>query len=182
MKENLSSNHPIRVYFSDAVQTAFEDHLGICDRDVENYLVSMLVSFLDIESVYAVKNRFGQSVRSVAEMAVEGDIRLNADSFDREREVHRHIGDFLLFWSGVFPEFLKFVCPRTGKDALIDPIGQGRYSYQVASSFDHDPYTEESKILRKLSNEFEAYRYGLGLVRASFEGFRRQGWHDGFQA
>ncbi|HWD40835.1 MAG TPA: hypothetical protein VG944_18450 [Fimbriimonas sp.] len=183
MKESIyNSEHPIRLYFANAINDAFEGRLGIYEEEVEEYLTSMLVAFLHLDSVYGLHDKQGRSVTSVAEMVMEGDIRLNADSFDREREVHRHIGDFLLFWSGLFPEYLRYIKAPLGKDALLDPVGQGRMSYKVASSFEHDPYGNESKVLRRLSEKFETYQYGLGFVRAGFEGFRRQGWPDGFNA
>ena len=43
----------------------------------------------------------GRRVWQVAERLVEGDVLLNATSFEREREVHKHIGDFTLFWTGL---------------------------------------------------------------------------------
>jgi hypothetical protein len=182
MKELSGDESQIEIYFTQAVTDALEHGVGLVDRDVEKYLTSMLLNFLRVDTVYGIKDKFGKPVTAVSEMLLEGDVRYNADSFAREREVHRHIGDFLLFWSGVFPEFLKVVASPLGKDAFLNPIGQGRMSYHVASTFDHDPYAEEAKILKKLSHDFETYQYGLSLVRASFEGFRRQGWHDGFQA
>jgi len=182
MKQLSGDESQIQIYFGQAVTDALEHGVGVFEPDVEKYLTSMLLDFLRLDSVYSIKDKYGKPVTSVSDMLLEGDLRCNADSFDREREVHRHIGDFLLFWSGVFPEFLKVVASPLGKDALLNPIGQGRMSYHFASTFDHNPYTEEAKILKKLSHEFETYQYGLSLVRASFEGFRRQGWHDGFQA
>jgi hypothetical protein len=182
MKEKELFEHPIKIYFATAVHEALDHQLGIHECEVEDYLTGMLITFLHLDSVYRVRDRQGRPVTAVADMVLEGDIRFNADSFGREREVHRHIGDFLLFWSGLFPEYLPTLKSPVGRDALLDPIGQGRHSYHVASTFEHDPYQAESKVLRKLSDDFESYRYGLGLVRASFEGFRLQGWPDGFSA
>jgi hypothetical protein len=52
----------------------------------------------------------------------------------------------------------------------------------VASTFDHDPYGHEAAVLRKLSEGFEDYQYGLTLVRASFQGIAMQGWVRGYEA
>lgn len=182
MSSQFSGEEPIKMYFSEAIHDAMVRHVGPSDPGVEQYLTKMLVEFLRMDGVYGLKDKFGKPVNSVCEMLREGDIRFNADSFAREREVHRHIGDFLLFWSGLFPEYLRHLKSPVGKDALLDPVGQGRMSYHVASTFEFEPYGEEAKVLRKLSEEFEGYQYGLGLVRAGFEGFRRQGWKNGFEA
>ncbi len=182
MNHQTAGEEPIRAYFSEVIHNAMARHDDLCDLEVEQYLTKMLVEFLRMDGVYGLKDKFGKPVCSVSEMLKEGDIRFNADSFVREREVHRYIGDFLLFWSGLFPEYLPQLKSPIGQDALLDPVGQGRMSYHVASTFEFEPFGQEAKVLRKLSEEFEGYRYGLGIVRAGFEGFRRQGWGNGFEA
>ncbi len=183
MKRDISNNHPLRHYFVEALHDSLSQELGLTHaEDVESYIGDLMVSFMDIDNVYGVHDAFGRPVNSVADMLLEADVRQYADSFDREREVHRHIGDFLLFWSGLFPEFLKQMKAPGSRDVLLDPIKQGRFSYYVVSTFEHGSYAHEAPIFKKLSDDFETYRYGLSLVRASFEGFALQGWTDGFTA
>jgi hypothetical protein len=179
MNNQTRGDEPIRMYFAQAIHDAMESHANLSDSEVESYLTKMLVEFLRMDGVYGLKNKFGKPVCSVSDMIREGDIRFNADSFAREREVHRYIGDFLLFWSGLFPEYLPHLKSPAGKDALLDPIGQGRMSYHVASTFEYEPYGQEAKVLRKLSEEFDAYRFGLGIVRSGFEGLPSFGWGHG---
>lgn len=176
-------DHPIRAFFRDAVHQSLHDRIGLrdCD-DLESYITDMLVEFLHNERIYSIRNAEGQRVESIAEMIAEGDVRLRADSFAREREVHRHIGDFLLFWSGLFPEMLQQLRGFTSTAYEDEAVRQGSFSYGVVSSFDHAPYSLEAMTFAKLSREFPACQYGLKLMRASFDGFRRQGWTDGFDA
>ena len=182
MQRQRFDDHPIHQFFSQALHECLTDRLGLGDgENVESYLVNMLVTFIHQDAIFAIRNAEGQRVNSFADLIAEGDIRLKANSFDRERQVHRHIGDLLLFWSGLFPEFVSKI-KANGPDAFLNPVEQGRMSYYVASTFDQDPYTSEAKVLRRLSDCFEEYRYGLGLVRTSFEGFARQGWPNGFEA
>ena len=150
--------------------------------EVEQYLVSLLVRFLHQDHVFPIRDGEGRRVTSVAEMLEYGDVRLRAQSFKAERDVHQHVGDFLLFWSGVFPEFLpKLAAPGT-KDMLLNCVAQGQMSYGIAGSFDHDPFADEARVFRRLSDRFVVYQRSFSLVRASFEGFSRQGWVDGFSA
>jgi hypothetical protein len=182
MKREIEGNHPIRKFFSEELHKSFCERLGFTnDEDVLTYLENMLVTFLHDDRIYSVKDEFGQRVESVAEMMLEADIRYRADSFERERQVHKHIGDYVMFWSGLFPEHLNRL--RThNKDLLVDYTRQGKESYHVVSTFEFPPYEEEAEIFKKLSMAFEDYQYGLSLVRASFEGFSRQGWTKGFEA
>lgn len=180
----IGDSHPLRAFFADAVDESLNRRLGIGDGDdVLEYLVSMLVRFMHNDAIFDIRNAQGRRVASVAEMLAEGDVRLNADSFEREREVHKHVGDFLLFWSGVFPEFLTILKAPAGKDAIVDVVEQGRYSYHVASTFEYAPHEVEARTLSKLSAHFVEYQLGLRLVRSSFDGFAgRADWADGFRA
>ncbi|HVT11774.1 MAG TPA: hypothetical protein VHE55_05875 [Fimbriimonadaceae bacterium] len=184
MNREIGDDHPLKAFLSDALGESLNHRLGLNEDDeVQSYLVRMLIRFLHRDAIYDIRNAQGLRVESVAEMVSEGDIRLNADSFDREREVHKHIGDFLLFWSGVFPEFLQYLKAPTSPDAVLDVVEQGRFSYHVASTFEHPPYEQEAGTFKKLSARFVEYQHGLRLVRSSFEGFAQQtDWLDGFRA
>ena len=184
MNREISDDHPLRAFLGDALHESLNHRLGIDEGDdVRDYLVQMLVRFLHHDSIFDIRNALGRRVESVTEMVAEGDIRLNADSFEREREVHQHIGDFLLFWSGVFPEFLQFIKAPTSRDVVLDVVEQGRFSYHVASTFEYPPHQLEAQTLKKLSARFVEYQYGLRLVRASFDGFAGSAdWADGFRA
>src|ERR1043166_1610965 len=116
----MNRDHPLRAFFVDALDESLNHRLGIDEgEDVKEYLVGMLLRFLNNDGIYDIRNAQGRRVESVTEMVAEADVRLNADSFDREREVHKHIGDFLLFWSGVFPEFLQYLKAPTSRDTIL---------------------------------------------------------------
>ncbi|MGV3618093.1 MAG: hypothetical protein ACO1SV_22435 [Fimbriimonas sp.] len=173
MKYELSGDHPIRHTFAASLRDTLDGRMGIPHSEpLVDYLSEMLVRFLHFDGIYAVRDAHGRPVTSVAEMTVEGDVRLNADSFERERAVHQHIGDFLLFWSGVFPEFLPQIKAPVGKDALLDPIRQGQMSYYVVSTFDHGRYADEAPTFRRLSEEFDLCRASLYSLRNTFDGLR----------
>ncbi|MFI5387005.1 MAG: hypothetical protein ACHQ50_12900 [Fimbriimonadales bacterium] len=184
MNRDISDSHPLRAFLGDTLRESLNTRLGIDEgEDVREYLVGMLIRFLHNDAIYDIRNAQGRRVESVTEMVAEGDIRLNADSFEREREVHKHIGDFLLFWSGVFPEFLQYLKAPTSRDVILDVVEQGRFSYHVASTFEYPPHQQEAETFKKLSARFVEYQYGLRLVRASFDGFAGSvDWADGFRA
>jgi hypothetical protein len=178
MIHDINDDHPIRRYFAVEIHNALL-RVGLSEQDVEAYLSHMLVQFLHRDEIYSIRDSAGHRLESVVDMLAEGDMRLNANSFDRERQVHKHIGDFLLFWSGLFPEFLRHLRRPSNKDGALDLIRQGQMSYYLASTFEHDPYGVEAPVLRKLSDDFEGYQQGLTVVRSSFEEFRSQDWMIG---
>lgn len=152
--------------FHRLVEDSVSEHVSAEGQEpIKAYLASLLVEFLHTDRIFALRDGAGHRLASVMEMLAEGDIRANAASFERERQVHKHIGDFLLFWSGVFPEFLRHLKLRAGHDLLCDYNQQGKQSYRVVSLFDHEPYREEAPLFRQLSQEFEAYAFCLRSVR-----------------
>lgn len=135
-------------------------------EDVATYLTELVARFLHTDRIFAICDAEGRRVMSIAEMMAEGDISMNADSFEREREVHRHIGDFILFWTGAFPEYLKRMKLENEGDLIWDYPSQAKASYHLVSTFDYPPHDQEAPTFRKLSDSFEDYAF---CFRRSFE-------------
>ena len=160
MKRRQSGS--IRDFFLEVIHESVTEKIGLKDREAEeNYLSDLLVNFMHDDRIYAIRDANGDKIKSIPLMLAEGDIRLNADSFAREREVHRHIGDFILFWSGMYPSFLE----QHSDQVKIDLQQQASDSYFQVSTFDHGDYAAEAPLFRHLSEEFEAYRISLNIVR-----------------
>ncbi|MBS1712871.1 MAG: hypothetical protein JST30_00895 [Armatimonadetes bacterium] len=157
--------HPLYLLFLERVQhaMALECPQGAFE-DVEDYLASLLVAFARTDSLFRIRDASGRSLSSVFEMLAEGDVRLNADSFERERDVHKHIGDYILFWSGLNPMFLRRLKLDDGRELLCDYTLQGKESYRLVSSFDYRPYDSEAPTYRKLSESFEVLSLALARV------------------
>lgn len=168
----ISENHPLRLLFQSLVQRAFQGTLGIPQQEVSVYIANLLTDFAHRDAIYRLRDAQGKSLTDVADMLMEGDVRLRAASFDREREVHKHIGDFTLFWSGVYPEEMMQRRARLSRDSLLDYVQQGKQSYYIVSTFRHGPYARESALFQQLSQEFELIQYGLHLVRRDWERLR----------
>jgi hypothetical protein len=169
MPSRISQDHPIRDLFQNLVARAFHYHAGLTDPDVARYLGDVLVDFTHRDNLFRLRDARGKPLEEVGEMLVEGDVSLNATSFEREREVHKHIGDFTLFWTGVYPEMLRYLRASTRRDHLIDYVQQGRESYRIASTFAHGPYALEAPVLRQLSEQYERCMLGLHVVRRELE-------------
>jgi len=168
---NIPANHPIRQLFFGLVQQTFDGRLGESNPELSRYLSDVLVDFTHRDHLFRIRNAHGVNLEEIAEMLVEGDVALNATSFEREREVHKHIGDFTLFWTGVYPEMLKCLRAPSRRDHLIDYVAQGRKSYQIASTFEYGPYAQEAGLMRQLADRFEVYMHGLNLVRRELDAY-----------
>lgn len=179
-----SENSPsLRAYFERLLSESLHQKMGMAAMPrVETYLVDLMTGFLREDRMFPIKSADGERVTRVTDMLEYGDIRLKATSFDQERQVHRHIGNLMLFCSGMFPEFLPVVgavpSPSHSGGSWLDPCERGSESFRLASLFDYDPFSAESKILRSLSDHFDEYRRGLTLVRCAFDGFDGPGWQQ----
>jgi hypothetical protein len=160
-------DHPLARLFSGLTEQTFFHTLGLADPRLTDYLSALLSRFFHVDALYRLRNAHGRRLEEVADMLIEAEA-LPPEGRTR-REVHRHIGDFTLFWTGVYPEALDRLRNALSKDQLIDYCAQGKRSYYIASTFEDDPYRDEAPVLRRLSEQFELCAYGLNQVRREWE-------------
>ncbi len=173
----IPQDHPLRFFFLLLTENNFTQKLNWSDPVVTDYIANLLLHFTHIDRLYEIRNSSGKQVDTVAEMLMEGDIMMRATTIEREREVHRCIGDYTLFMTGIFPEYLKRL--RLEKmiehaDFLIDYIKVGKRSYKRVSEFNYGRFKKCAPLYRKLSENFEVCIAGLGLIRNDLDQFK--GW------
>ncbi len=171
-------HHPLKKLFSGLVEDALCVEVGMCDPKIADYLVTLLLEFLHTDGLYKMCDARGRRIESITAMLT----MLNgADGNDRpcaERDMYRHIGDFALFWSGLYPEGLRGRQSGVNPDHLVDYVGRGKESYAIASRMYNEDADPPGSVFRRLSNEFEACVHGLGLVRKGWERRDFEGWDD----
>lgn len=162
----VSENHPLHRLFKGLVENAFFAELGLCDPDLADYIAELLVKFAHVDVLYALRGADGKRLDQIADMLTVLTCGTDGVRGEDELLVHCHIGDFALFWSGLYPEHLQR--RRRGlafRDRLVDYVAQGKRSYAIASRLADDTTRPPSSLLGRLSREFESCRQGLGLVR-----------------
>jgi hypothetical protein len=145
------------------------------DREVAAYVGDLLVDFVHVDNLYRIRNCRGKRLEEVGEMLVESNPLLDATSFEREREVRKHIGDYTLFLTGLFPEYVATL-PRRGLrlDSMIDYVKAGKESYRIVGAFDQFEYRHVARLFRHLAEQFEYCVYGLNRVKSDLETLREQ--------
>lgn len=171
MKPRYPASTLIR-FFAGLTENTFQSRLGMADPPLLDYLAEMLARFVRCDAIYRVRNLSGQRLEQVAAMLIEAEQRVG----DPKREVHRHIGDFTLFWTGIYPEALKRVQASSKIDYFVDYCAQGKRSYYIASTMRDNANADECEVLARLSDQFEVCAYGLSEVRREWE---RRGGDDG---
>ena len=161
------AEHPLRRLFAGLAEHAFLSRLGVADPPLIDYLSALLSRFVHTDAVHRLRGAHGRPLTELVDMVLEAQ-QLPAGGRTR-REYFRHIGDFALFWSGVYPEAVDRMQHGRCRDHLVNFTALGKRSYFVASTFDDDAYRAEAPVLRRLSERFEMCAYGLREVRREWE-------------
>lgn len=154
-------------YFTGLAENVFESQLGVADVPLIDYISGLLLRFTRLENLHRVRNLSGRPMTDVVGMLEEARVRVGP----ARREVHRHIGDFTLFWAGVYPEALRELRSPSKKDHFMDYCAQGKRAYFIASTIDSWDELDDvpSSTLEQLSSHFEMCAYGLREVRREWE-------------
>ncbi len=165
----IPDEHPLRRLFRGLVDHVFCSEIGVCDPEMTNYIADLMVNFVHVDAIQAMKTGPAEKPAEVVDMLESVQHNGLADPGGREVRVYQHIGDYALFWSGVYPECLRRRGGVYGKDQMIDYVSQGKRSYAIASELSLDDEGPTSALFRRLSHEFELCCHGLGLVRKGWQ-------------
>src|SRR5512147_1649743 len=116
----IPESHPLRDFFLDLVSKHYAETIVLRDVEVSCYVANMLTEFCEDEQLH-----------NVGELLLESDpIYGPAPSFDRERQVRKHIGDYTLFYTGMFPESInRFRLRNDRLENFVDWMKAGKESY-----------------------------------------------------
>lgn len=161
----------LRDFFGALVEKHYRDHVGLRDSEISAYVANMLTEFCHTNELLKIRNAEDRPLFDVGEMILEADpVYGPAPSFDRERQVRKHIGDYALFYTGMFPESVNNRRLRRSRlDSLIDFVKAGKESYYIVSKFEHFEYAKVAPLFARLSQEFERCVYGLNIVKNELE-------------
>ena len=167
----VSESHPLQQMFVEMVGRHYAEQIGIRDPQIVAYVAHLLAEFCDAEQLFKIRDAAGRNLSDVGGMLMESDPVFGpAPSFDRERQVRKHIGDYTLFLSGMFPESINhFRLRRQRLENFVDFIKAGKESYFIVSKFDQFEYARLAPLFGKLAHEFESCVYGLNLVKGDLD-------------
>ncbi len=163
----IPESHPLQQLFLDLVSRHYMTGVGLYNPNISEYVAAMLAEFSEVDQLYKVRNASGLPLDDVGQMLLESNpIYGDAPCFDRERQVRKHIGDFTLFFTGMFPESINHLRLRRQRlENFIDFMKAGKESYYVVSKFDQFEYAKVAPLFAQLSEHFELCVYGLNLVK-----------------
>ena len=151
----------LRSFFDRAIRASFHD-LAIRDDATAGYLADLLTRFARTENLYPAGASLPR-LETVVDMLLDAEAAWREDTpwFRPEHEVavRRHIGDYTLFMTGIFPERVERVA-STGYY-----ISQGKRAYQFVSEHDRASERATAPVFRRLADRFESYARTLDYAR-----------------
>ena len=152
-------------FFAGLSEYIFQSRLGVADVQLVDYLSDLMLRFVRTDALHRVRRSSGKPATEVIQMMSEADKRIGL----ARREVHRHIGDFTLFWTGMYPESLRRLRPAKSADGFLDYCSQGKRAYRIAAQIEGGDGPPPCELLLRLSDQFELCAYGLREVRREWE-------------
>ena len=134
--------------------------LGVDDRAVTDYCAAMVLAFGRGNRAFRTfehdENEYAYLVDLVDEAGrAEGE---------RQFQVHVHLGNFSLWLSGIFPDYIAARATRKGGPALPYYEALGRSGYLLASDTRLAQSYGLGDILRKAGNHFPVLRMALNRL------------------
>jgi hypothetical protein len=165
----VPEQNSLRKLFHDVVVESFAKHAGMDDGEVTDYVADLLTDFTDLDRLYRLRDEQGRPLEDMSSMLFASDpIYGSAPSFDAERDIRKHIGDYALFHAGMYPEAFHNSAHRDGQ-RYLEMVQTGKNSYYVVSQFNVFEYAKEAPLFERLAENFELCIYGLTKVRGEFE-------------
>ena len=177
MAQPVPQHHSLRRLFRTLTERSFLERLGWPDWGIVGYVSDLLTNCVHAEQFYPLQETTGRRLVNLTEMLQEAEVCAQCSPPERERDVHRHIGDYTLVMMGLFPEGVHggrtLVIGRP--DALLDYVKVGKRAYRMAAETTEestvDPAARRSlaSLFRQLSAKFEVCVLGLGYVRQELD-------------
>ena len=163
----MQQTHPLEPFFQQAVRNSYEGKLGLHDPDVTGYVARLLCEFSDAGNLYCMRDDSGHPIEELEAMELAADpVNGSATSFDAERALRKHIGDYALFVAGMYPEAAgSHRRIRNHAPSLAELIRAGKESYFIVSQFNLFEYEKEAPMFARLADNFERWILGLTIVR-----------------
>jgi len=147
----VPERHPLRVLFSTLCRKNVLGVARLQRPDIADYLGDLLSRFVHVDELRRVRDAMGRPLEDVGEMLLEAD--------------RRHIGDFILFFLGMFPEWVKAHATTRLPGMYVEWSKEGKRSYRIVSEFRFGPFEREASFYAALADHFEVCAFGLNLVR-----------------
>ena len=166
----IPESHPLQELFTELVHYHFDRDLKLRDSAVQDYIASILTEFCECEQLFKICNANNRPLEDVGEMLLESDpIYGPAPSFDRERQVRKHIGVYTLFLSAMFPESITRFRPRRALLENSSIFSRPARRATTSSPNSTSSIREAGAAIRQAGTRVRIVRLWLNLVKSDLQ-------------
>lgn len=160
---------PLWQFFHELVDECYGARLGMRDLEISAYITNLLTDFTRSDHLYRIRSAAGDPLHEIGAMAAAADpVHGSAASFGEERELRKHIGDYALFFTGMYPDSID-TRKRIQGNSLLEMVETGKQSYYIVSQFDLFEFAAEAPFFARMTEHFEDCMHGLNLVREQID-------------
>lgn len=149
-------------FFRGLTEYAFHARLGIVDPPLVDYVALLLVRFLRHDALMTPPA--GAGTADVATLLVAA----GEHAPDEALAEYRHVGDYTLFWSGLYPEAVERLQKPGQADHIMHFREAGKRAYWLASMLEPADAAEERLLFARLSRDYDLCAEGLAEVRRTW--------------
>lgn len=154
----FSTAPPQLVFYLLVRHALLED--GITDRAVADYLSALLLSFGREGRAYRIAEHEPQEFHYLVDIIAEGERARGSRAF----LLQAHLGEFALWLSGVFPDYIQHRGQRRGAPGLDYYEQLGSSGYRQAARSDDAAKHGLADLYRNCADFFPALRVALNRV------------------
>lgn len=143
-------------YFYVLVRHVFQ-RAAIADRDVADYVAEVLAEYSRAEQMACKMNGEQKSLNYFVDMLAALQTADDTTSF----HIRAHIGNYSLFFSGIFPDRIRFRAEYRGFPGLKYYEALGKSSFRAASDHRLARKYDLAKVFDVLAERFEVTRLAL---------------------
>jgi hypothetical protein len=153
------AHQKLRTFFLWLTRRAFQD-LQVRDAEAADYISDMLARFARTDRLYRVRDVHGRRLESVVEMLLE--MEKTSSAMELERNFFRYLGDYLLFMSGHFREYVE------AHGFLNYYLQEGPRAYRRVWEMERGLFSPKARLFERLWSTFEFYAGALHYMRKTF--------------
>ena len=133
---------------------------GVEDRDLADYVTSVVLAFSRGRRAYRVSDTDEHEYRYLVDIVA----RLGESSSDEAFLLRTHLGEFSLWLSGVFPDFIEARARRRGAPPMTYYEQMGATGYTMASESPEAKTLGVRPVFCEVSRSFTSVRVALNRI------------------
>jgi len=171
MAATRSTPSRLNRFFDWLIRRSFQD-LRIGEPAVAGYIADLLAEFARTDNLYKMRDLQGKRLETVVELLLEAKRREEVESeLEREREIYQYTGDYILFMSGIFREYVE-------RQAFLGfYLQEGERAYRTVFELNL-MLDQPASLFLELARRFEFYSGAVYYMKKAF--FRERVAQDPF--